>query len=172
LKKYLARYLHREEDLEDVVQEVYLKARKAEQDVHIEQPKAFLFSVARNLALNELTKKSRQMTGYLEECLPQIDFESATSTEQEVEAAQTLGNYCEAIAALPEKCRRVYLLRKVHGLSHKEIAQRLGISAYTVDKHLRNGAERCHDYLERIANGRQIGKARRRDSLIKDLNHE
>lgn len=148
LKKYLTRYLHREEDLDDVVQEVYLKAYSAEQEHTIEQPKAFLFSIAKNLALNELNRKSRQMTGYIEECLSPPVMESASTTEGEVEAQQSLGLYCEAVAALPEKCRRVYLLRKVHGLSHKEIALRLGISTHTVDKHLRNGAERCHDYMQ------------------------
>ena len=60
LKKFLKRFLQREQDIEDVVQEAYLKAYSAEQDRGgIEQPKAFLFSIAKNLAINELTRKSR-----------------------------------------------------------------------------------------------------------------
>ena len=150
LKKFLARFLNRKEDIEDVAQEAYLKAFGAEQDRgEIEQPKAFLFSIAKNLALNELARKSRQMTGYIEEAQEGMVSLSAATTENEIEAGQTLGLYCEAVAALPEKCRRVYLLRKVHGLPHKTIAERLGISRSAVEKHLRLGSLSCRDYLSR-----------------------
>lgn len=147
LKRFLARFLRREQDIEDVVQEVYLKAYIAEKDRKIEQPKAFLFSIAKNLALNELNRKSRQMTGYIEECQTDIPAQTSETLETEIEAAQSLGIYCEAVAALPEKCRRVYLLRKVHGLPHKEIARRLNISLSSVEKHLKKGAESCQRYL-------------------------
>jgi RNA polymerase sigma factor (sigma-70 family) len=148
LKKFLARFLNHEQDIEDVVQEVYLKAYSVEKERIIDQPKAFLFSIAKNLALNELNRKSRQMTSYLEECTSSFVLESAATTENENEADQSLGIYCEAVAALPDKCRRVYLLRKVHGLKHKEIAQQLGISLSSVEKHLRNGVLNCRLYME------------------------
>ena len=150
LKKFLKRFLQREQDIEDVVQEAYLKAYSAEQiRGGIEQPKAFLFSIAKNLAINELTRKSRQMTGYIEECHIPLQLEISDSVESEVEGQESLGIYCEAVAALPEKCRRVYLLRKVHGLPHKDIAERLGVSLSTVEKHLRLGTLSCRDYIRR-----------------------
>lgn len=148
LKKFLTKFLNREQDIEDVAQEAYLKAYSAEQDRgEIEQPKAFLFSIAKNLALNELTRKSRQMTRSIELCQQAMSEESPSNIENEVQAQQSLGIYCEAVAALPEKCRRVYLLRKVHGLRHKEIAKRLGISLSAVEKHLRNGSISCRNYI-------------------------
>lgn len=153
LKRFLARFLQNEQDIEDVAQAAFLKAYSAEQDKGgIEQPKAFLFSIAKNLALNELTRKSRQMTDYIEDCQPQLNLESESTVENEVEAVISLGLYCEAVASLPEKCRRVYLLRKVHGLSHKEIAKRLGISISTVEKHISLGALSCRDYILRQEN--------------------
>ena len=133
LKKFLKRFLQREQDIEDVVQEAYLKA----------------YSIAKNLAINELTRKSRQMTGYIEECHIPLQLEISDSVESEVEGQESLGIYCEAVAALPEKCRRVYLLRKVHGLPHKDIAERLGVSLSTVEKHLRLGTLSCRDYIRR-----------------------
>ncbi len=147
LKKFVRRFLHREQDIEDVVQEVYLKAFSAEQQRTIEQPKAFLFSIAKNLALNELNRKSRQMTGYIEECLPEVESHESPTTEHEIHAQQSLGQYCEAVASLPEKSRKVYILRKVHGLKHKEIAQRLDMSLSSVEKHLRIGLESCRNYM-------------------------
>lgn len=150
LKRFLAKFLSNEQDIEDVAQEAYLKAYSAEQEKGgIEQPKAFLFSIAKNLALNELTRKSRQMTDYLEDCQPQLTLDSATTVENEVEANHSIGLYCEAVANLPEKCRRVYLLRKVHGLSHKEICSRLGVSRSTVEKYISMGSISCRDYMSR-----------------------
>ncbi len=131
-----------------MVQEAYLRAHKAEQSTEIEQPKAFLFRVARNLALNELNKKSRHITRFIED----DDIESLNhvtpSLEEELQAQQHLGLYCEAIASLPEQCRKVCLLRKAHGLKHKDIAERMGLSLSSVEKHLFKGLRACERYIE------------------------
>jgi RNA polymerase sigma-70 factor (ECF subfamily) len=74
---------------------------------------------------------------------------SSATVENELEAQQTLKLYCDAIAQLPKKCRQVYLLRKVQGLSHKEIAQRMGISLSGVEKQLHIGMSKCRDYMEK-----------------------
>src|ERR1700754_3174134 len=62
LKKFLSRFLPVQQDIEDVAQEAYLRAYIAERRESIEQPKAFLFRVAKNLALTRLAKKSLQIT--------------------------------------------------------------------------------------------------------------
>lgn len=148
LKKFLTRFLSNQQDIEDVVQEAYLRAYQAEKKKDIEQPKAFLFRIAKNIALTELTKKSRQITDYIEDSDPSVVIHNEHTVENEVESQQTLGMYCEAIAALPEKCRRVYLLRKVHGLSHKEIAERLDLTVSSTEKYLRHGVLHCRAYLK------------------------
>ena len=147
LKRFISRFLSRPQDIEDVVQETYLKAYAAEKVTDISHPKAYLFSIAKNIALGELTKKSSQITGYIEECKQELAIPSTPTAESELEAEQSLGLYCEAIATLPEKCRRVFLLRKVHGLKQKEIAQTLGISVRMVEKHLHLGTQKCSDYM-------------------------
>lgn len=147
LKKFLTRFLTGQQDIEDVVQEAYLRAYQAEKKKVIEQPKAFLFRIARNLALTELTKKSRQIVDYLEDSDPSVVIQSELTVENEVVALQTLGIYCEAIAALSKKCRRVYLLRKVHGLTHKEIAVRLDLTVSSTEKYLRKGVLHCRAHM-------------------------
>ena len=139
LKRFLARFLSDRQDIEDVTQEAYLRAYVAEQKKDIEQPKAFLFRIARNLALTQLTRKSRQITDYIEDSGDSTVIESGATVDGEVEAQQSFGLYCEAVAALPEKCRQVFLLRKVHGLPHKEIAERMSMSVSSVEKYLRRG---------------------------------
>ena len=147
LKKFLTRFLSAQQDIEDVVQEAYLRAYKAEQDKDIEQPKAFLFRIAKNIALTELTRKSRQITDYIEDSDSSVVIQGEATVEMEIEALQTLGIYCEAVGALPEKCRRVYLMRKVHGLPHKEIAERLGLSVSSVEKYLMKGVLKCRAHV-------------------------
>lgn len=145
-----------------MVQETYLRAFSALGHKEVEQPKAFLFRIAKNLALNELSRKSRQITYYIEDCSPSAVIEREVTVEDEIEAGETLGLYCEALAALPEKCRKVYLLRKVHGFSHREIAERMGLSVSSVEKYLMRGVLHCKRYMqEHEESGQHAGKLRK-----------
>jgi RNA polymerase sigma-70 factor (ECF subfamily) len=147
LKRFIGRYLNNAQDIEDVSQEAFLRAFKAEKTTKVLQPKSFLFRIAKNVAISQLRSKSRQITDYIED-QPSADvLLSEWSTEDEVMAQQKLGIHCEAVAALPPKCRRVYLMRKVYGMPHKEIAERLGIATSTVEKHLLKGVEACDRFI-------------------------
>ncbi len=165
LKRFLTRFLSQPQDIEDVVQETYLRAYQAEQDKlnheskAIEHPKAFLFRIAKNIALTELTRKSHQITDFIEDLDSPAVIERETSLESELEARQCLGLYCEAVAALPEKCRRVYLLRKVHGLTHKQIAARMGLTVSSTEKYLLQGVLACRAYVREREEGSPAAKA-------------
>ena len=148
LKRFLARFFSDSQDIEDVAQEAYLRAYVAEQQKEIEQPKAYLFRIARNLALTKLTQKSKKITDYLEESGASVVIECGAAADSEVEAEESLGLYCEAVAALPEKCRQVFLLRKVHGLAHKEIAKRMSLSVSSVEKYLLRGILECKAFVQ------------------------
>jgi RNA polymerase sigma-70 factor (ECF subfamily) len=144
LRRFISRYMFSMHDIDDVSQEVFLRAYNAEKKGPVHQPKAFLFRIAKNLMLTEFSKKSRKLTDYI------ADFEytevlaSDETLETSLMAQQKLGIYCEAVATLPEKCRRVVLMKKVYGLSHKEIAVKMGIQVSTVEKHLTKGVRQCH----------------------------
>lgn len=147
LRHFLSKFLRVRQDIDDVAQEAYLRAYIAEQRESIEEPAHFLFRVAKNLALNRLARKSRRITDYIEEASVSIELGTAAGSDEELEAQESLGLYCEAIAALPKKCRQVFLLRKVHGLSHKEIGERMNLSVSSVEKYLRQGIRDCEVYL-------------------------
>ena len=74
-------------------------------------------------------------------------IQSEWSAEDEAIARQRFGIHCEAVAELSPQVRRAYLMRKVYGLSHKEIAERMGIARSTVEKHLMKGVEMCDRYI-------------------------
>ena len=107
--------------------------------IHHHIPKAYLFRIAKNLALDELDRRSRKMTDFIEECEAASMVELSENMDEQIQAEQSVLLHCKAATMLPKRCREVYLLRKVHGLSHKEIAARLDISLSAVGKHLTKG---------------------------------
>lgn len=147
LKRFIARFMRNPPDVDDIAQEAFLRAFAAERDRPIEQPKSFLFRIAKHAALSQLSRKGRQITDYIEDSDESTVIPIEGSAEDEVSAQQMLGLHCEAVAELPPQCRQVYLLRKVHGLSHKEIAGQLGIAVSTVEKHLIRAMELCDRYV-------------------------
>jgi RNA polymerase sigma factor (sigma-70 family) len=148
LKGFLRRFFSRAQDLEDIAQEAYLRAVEAERAGEpVRSPKAFLFRIAKNAALNELTRKSRLLTDYIEDSAAQDVIDKGASTEEQVMGQEKLAMFCRAVASLPAQCRRAFLMRKVYGLSHKDIAEQLGISLSTVEKHVASGLLRCSTYM-------------------------
>ena len=149
LRRFISRIVRRPHDIDDIAQETFLRAYDAEKNSSngIEKPKSFLFKIAHNVAITNLTRKSTQMMDYLAEIDEVGDTMLSPALLDEVIARQVVGIHCEAVAALPTQCRRVYLMRKVHGISHRDIAEQLGISHRTVEKHIGKGTKDCANYV-------------------------
>lgn len=147
LKRFITRFMRSRPDVEDIAQEAFLRAFAVERTREIERPKSFLFRIAKHVALSQLERKSRQITGYIGNGDDWMDMQTADSAEDEISARQILGLHCEVVAELGPQCRQVFLLRKVHGLSHKEIGAHMGISVSTVEKHLIKAVEKLDRYI-------------------------
>ncbi len=144
LKRFLSRFLDSRVEIEDVLQEAFLKALEAERSVHIEAPLPYLYKTAKNLALNSIAERRRKRTDpvadfeelsvlYDLKLISNIDPESQNLIEEQLALAG------EALDQLTPRVREVFVLRKVYGFSHKEIAKRLGIAVSTVEKHIVRG---------------------------------
>ena len=147
LKRYVMRIIHTENDVDDVVQEAFMRAYKSETDGDIRQPKSYLFRVAKHVALNQIRQKVNRPTDYIEDSDPSTILTDDWSLEDEVLAQERLGIHCMAVAALPPKRRKVYLMRKVYGMAHKDIAENLGITISTVEAHLSKAFKECHVHV-------------------------
>ena len=148
LKRFLERFFYSTHDIEDILQEVFLQTWNIEKKQEIQLPKSYMFRVARNMALKELKKKSRQINAYIEEVNPDELVRNETFTENEVDLSERLILFEKALATLPPRCRNVFVLRKIFGFSQKEIARRMNISVSTVEKHIINGIQRCNVYMK------------------------
>ena len=148
IKRFLRRFLYKAEDIDEIAQETFLRAYKATEGRDIESPKAYLFQVARTLAYNELSRKSRKLTDYLEEAAEGEAGQTA-SLEDEYTAQKKVELYLDAISDLPPQCRRVFLMRKVQAMPYKAIAKQMGISISAVEQHLTLGNDRCRKFVEK-----------------------
>lgn len=156
IKQFLTRFLFDPRDIEDVAQEAYLRAFEAEQKQHVRSPKAFLFRVARNVALNELSRKSRALTDYIEDAVSGEAPCDPHTLEEHFQGEQRLALFCRAASRLPQQCRRAFLMRKVYGYSQREIAEALGVSTSTVEKHIATGLFRCSEFMKAMENSGDV----------------
>jgi RNA polymerase sigma-70 factor (ECF subfamily) len=147
LRAYLRHRFPTIHDIDDIVQETYARLFRAHHAGKVFEARSYLFPVARNVAF-DIFRRSRTIAigglgemaglGVLEE---KPDAAESASHDQELELLH------EAIRLLPARCREVFALRRFHGLSHREIAQKLGISENTVDAQLCNAIFRCRQYF-------------------------
>jgi RNA polymerase sigma factor (sigma-70 family) len=147
LMRYISRYIHQPQDIEDIVHETFLRTYAAGIGTQIQSPRAFLFKTAKNLALKHLDKCSVRLTEYVGDLEALEVSMDEYSTEARVETQERFLAFCRAVRTLPLQCRRVFILRKVYGLTQKEVAEQLDISVSTVEKHLAQGIIRCHRYM-------------------------
>lgn len=167
LKKFLRRFTSNAHDIEDITQETILRALRAEKTTEIEQPRAFLFGVARNVAKKELEKKSKSIVDFIEDFGSQEYISDEPSVEDGVAGRQEMLIFAEAVSTLPPQCQKVFVLKKVYGYSHQEIAKELGISISTTEKHVAAGLKRCTQFLDQRAKEEE---ARASESIAKKGN--
>ena len=109
LKRYLNRILKRPEDVEDIVQETFVRVLEAGSKGEIHYLQAYLFRTAHNLALNSLARKSNLLEDYIED-FPEFEvLLDDSSLENTVASQQRFELFCQAAASLPEQCRQVLI---------------------------------------------------------------
>lgn len=147
LRSYLRAAYPSVRDVDDVVQESFLRVWKARAAEPIRSVKSFLFSVARHLAVDFIRHEhASPMIAVTDlSALPVLDDRAGAAERASVN--QEIAILTEAIDALPARCREIIILRKLQGISQKEIAARLGISEQTVQVQVVRGVKRCARFL-------------------------
>ncbi len=151
IKKFLRRFTSSPQAIEDITQETILRALQAEKAREIQEPRAFLFGIAKNVARKELERKSQSIIDFIGDFSGQEYISTEAAIDDCVDSRQRMLLFWEAVATLPAQCQRVFVLKKVYGYSHKEIAKTLGISISTTEKHVAAGLKRCSEYLAQAA---------------------
>ena len=136
LVSYLAQKLLTPADIDDLLQETFIQAFRAEQKGPIKSPKGYLFIIARNLLSKQFAKQSKELVREISEAEFSSIAADDSSPEIQVHFKMKMETFEKAVATLPPQCRRVFILRKIYGLSQKKIASKLDISCSTVERHI------------------------------------
>ena len=147
LRAYLQKRFPTLPDHDDLVQETYTRLLRAKDDGRLTYAKTFLFTVARNLALDTFRRRRTTIVEPIEELTALPTLDEQRDAGDAIEHRQRLEVLIEAVASLPERCRQVMMLRHLDGLAYKEIAERLGISRETVKVHMVKGVRDCIRYF-------------------------
>ena len=122
-------------EVDDLIQEAYAVLAKLDSVDHILNPRTYLFQVVNSLILREF-RRARVVSILAAENLDLIAISDTPSPEQQTSDRQELQRLADALAKLPRQSGEAFRLRKVEGLSQRDIAARMGISESTVEKHV------------------------------------
>jgi len=147
LYRYLIKFTSGAEDIEDLVQETYVRLYALADYRAVESPKALLFRIAHNLAVERARSKKTQATDSMADLEQLGVFSTEVPADEQLDSGRRFETFCAAVDRLPPLCRRVFVLRKVFKLTHAEISEVLGVSHSTIEKHVAKGLVRCRDYL-------------------------
>ena len=143
-----------EESVSDVFFKIWVHRSKM---AEIENFKAYIFTSARNTALNYLNKERREKAASLEDiCVPMPINEICPESELiSKELKEAIGR---AIDHLPERCKLIYSLAKIEQLKYKEIAQILDISVKTIDHQLSIAVQKIGHEIQQYLNEQNSGE--------------
>ncbi len=149
LKRYLRHRFPEIRDPDDVMQETYLRLFRAyHQGAPLRSPKAFLFTLARNLAL-DLIRRSRR-SPLIEATLDHVLRIPADQPDAAELTARHQEHHClrQAIDQLPARSRTALELHRLHGLTCEATAAYMGLAPSTVQHHVARALRHCTDYFQ------------------------
>jgi RNA polymerase sigma-70 factor (ECF subfamily) len=142
-------------DAGDVIQEAYTILAELESVDGIRSPRAYLFQVARSVIVRHV-RRARIVPIHTVDDLDRFDHpDDAVSPEQQAIDRDELRHLAHAIAAMPPKTQEAFVLRRVQGLSQREIAKKMRISENTVETHMSRGLAFLIDWFGGSGNKRR-----------------
>ena len=133
-------------EVEDVVQETYVRACKASSLGELRAPRSYMLKTARNLALDHIKRAGYLLVDSLDSAgdeQSEAFLPRERDTLEQVCSDEEFALFCAAVRDLPLQCRRAFVLKKVYGFTQKEIAEEMQISEKTVEGHIAKGITRC-----------------------------
>lgn len=149
LISFFAKRAKDRQEAADLVQELFCRLAAKSDTVRMASPDAYIFQMAANLLRDHARRQhTREATDRA------IIEQSATSFEElsperVLLARRRLAEVRKALAELPERTRAIFILHRFEELKHAEIAQRLGISRSSVEKHMMDAIRHLLERLER-----------------------
>ncbi|MDC7675891.1 RNA polymerase sigma factor [Asticcacaulis machinosus] len=133
VRRWLLRARLGRDDIEDILQESYCRMAELISVDHISSPRAYFFTVARNIALMRL-RRARIVSMESVDEIDRLEISSDLPSPEQVTVARSdLARLKRVIAGLPARCRQIFEMRRIEGLPQKEIARIMGLSEHIVE---------------------------------------
>ena len=133
VRSWLRRSFAAAGDVDDVIQETYCRLAALSNIDHIAEPRAYFFQAARSVALEQI-RRARVVRIETVSEIEALDLAlEDPSAERIVSGRRELERVRGLIAALPDRCRRIFEMRKIEGVPQREIARRLGVTEHVVE---------------------------------------
>lgn len=126
-------------EADDIIQEGYSRIANIESFRHIANPRAYFVAIVRNILFEQLRRSRIVRIDTVAELDALNIIDDSPDPERAMSAKDELARLRQLIDTLPERCRRIFVLRKFDGLSQKQIAMRLGITENTVETQVGRG---------------------------------
>jgi len=153
LRGWLARRRPLGIEIDDIIQEAYavLADLKTVEDIRF--PRAYLFQVVRSV-ITKHVRRARVVSIHAIDDLTQLGYaDEGPSPERIAIDRDQLRRLAEAIGSMPAKTQEAFILRRVDGLSQREISARMAVSENTVEKHISRGLRLLMDWFGHGGNG-------------------
>lgn len=154
-------------DVEDIIQETYVRICKVENKTLIKDSESFMFRTARNLALDYLKRAETRLTSGVDD-VDEILLEEYDPTFGQIASDEEFGLFCAAIRELPKQSQRAFILKKVYGYSLKEIMLEMDLGQPTVESHIVSATKKCVQYMRNHnveLSGKKVGSMRHQTVL-------
>jgi RNA polymerase sigma factor (sigma-70 family) len=135
----------------DILQDAWVKLAELGSDAAVENPQAYVRRTVRNAATDHLRKERRRAA--IDQEVHDLLWDGADemSPERIAMGREAVAALEEALAEMPEQSRRVFLMNRFEGRTHRQIARDLGVSETTVYYHIRRVLERLSELRESLA---------------------
>lgn len=139
LRAWLRRRMLPAQDIDDIVHDSYLCIAQLSGVGHIRNGRAYLFTTARSVMLRRVRRDRIVRIESLTEIEAMTLQDADPGPERRASARQELARIQRLIASLPDRCREVFMLRRIEGVPQREIAQRLGLAEHIVEAQAARG---------------------------------
>lgn len=147
LRACAKRLSHGSDEAEDLLHDVFARLMTYAGWREIESARAFALTVMKNNVIHAARRRKIVSIHVIAELDGIGVADDMPGADRVLEARDELRLLSELIRRLPPKCRQVFTLHKIYGLSHAQIAVRLGLSVSTVEKHVIKGLRFCSEHL-------------------------
>jgi RNA polymerase sigma factor (sigma-70 family) len=149
LTRYFGRRVRDHAEVEDMVQDVFTRIVARDAAEPVEHLGAYVLRTASSVMTDRLRRRASRVTALHVSFDADLHGEAEIDPERVFTGKEDLHAATAALLSLPERTRSVFVLRRLEGMRHREIAARLGISVSAVEKHMLRAIQHLHIEMEK-----------------------